>query len=367
VAGVTRGGEPFLRREARMRDRSALFCVCALFMLASVSAEPASSATDPVARFYAGKQITMIIAGGAGGAYDIYARTFAQFLGQHIPGNPDIVPKNVPAAGGLEGASELYNDSDHDGLTFAALTSNSTLDALLGAPGARYDAQRFNWLGSLGALQNICAVWRAAPVKTFADLQTQTVIMGGSGATSDSAVMPKVLNALLGAKIKLIPGYGAGGDLELAVERGEIQGFCGLAWSTLKAARPDWIRDGKINVLLQMGINKDADLPNVPMAQDYVKDPLKSQVLHLILVRQELGRPFAMPPGVPPARVQALRAAFQATIKDPAFLAEAAKEQMELDPLSGDQVARFLTQAYATPAAVVNEAAHLVETVTTRP
>jgi tripartite-type tricarboxylate transporter receptor subunit TctC len=349
-----------------MLSRFAMVWCAALFGLACPGA-PALAQSSSVAKFYQGKQITMIIAGGAGGANDIYARTFAQFFGDHIPGRPQIVPKNVPAAGGLEGASELYGDSDHEGLTFGALTSNSTLDSLFGAPGARYDALRLNWLGSIGKLQNICATWHSVPVKSFADLQRKSIIMGGSGTSSDSAVMPKVLNALLGAKIKLIPGYGAGGAIELAVERGEIEGFCGLAWSTLKTARPDWIRDHAINVLLQMGITRDRELPNVPMAQDYVTDPVKQQVLHLILVRQELGRPFAMPPGTPADRVQALRAAFRATLQDPGFLAAARKTSMEIDPLDGDQVSHFLSDAYASPADIVNQAAHLVETVTTRP
>jgi tripartite-type tricarboxylate transporter receptor subunit TctC len=342
--------------------------ICGLSSLFFVACSGAAvCAPSSVETFYRDKQITMIIAGGAGGAYDAYARTFAQFFSVHIPGQPTIVPKNVPAAGGLEGANELYDDSDRTGLAIGALTSASTLDPLFGAPGARYQALRLNWLGSIGKLQNICATWGAVSVKTFADLQSRAVVMGGSGATSDSAVMPKVLNALLGTKIKLIPGYGAGAELELAVERGEIEGFCGLAWSTLKSARPDWIRDRKINVILQMGMSKSPELPNVPMAQDYVTDPLKSKVLRLILLRQEIGRPFAMPPGVPADRVQALRTAFQDTLEDPAFLAEADKEQMEIDALSGDEVTRFLTAAYASPDDVVNQAAHLVETVTTRP
>jgi tripartite-type tricarboxylate transporter receptor subunit TctC len=318
---------------------------------------------DAVESFYRGKQVTMIIAGGVGGGYDTYGRTFARHYGRHIPGNPAVVPKNIPAAGGLQGASTLYNNSDHDGLTVGALTSSSTLDGLFGNPGARYDVLKLNWIGSIGKLQNVCATWHASPVRTMEQLRTREVLVGGSGATSDSAVMPRVLNALIGTKMKVITGYDAGAATELAVERGEIEGVCGLGWSTLKAARPDWIRDHKVNVILQMGIQKHPELPDVAMAQDFVKDPERKKVLELILLRQEFGRPIAAPPGVPAERVQALRKAFEETLADPEFRADAEKALMEIDPLSGAEMAQMLTQAHAQPQTIVRQAAALVEPV----
>jgi tripartite-type tricarboxylate transporter receptor subunit TctC len=320
-------------------------------------------AADEVETFYRGKQVTMIIAGGVGGGYDTYARTFARYYGRHIPGNPAIVPKNIPAAGGLQGASALYNNSDHEGLTVGALTSSSTLDGLFGNPGARYDVLKLNWIGSIGKLQNVCATWHESPVRTVEQLRTREVLVGGSGATSDSAVMPRVLNALIGTKMKVITGYDAGAATELAVERGEIEGVCGLGWSTLKAARPDWIRDHKVNVILQMGMTKHSELPDVPMAQDFVSDPERKQVLELILLRQEFGRPIAAPPGVPAERVEALRKAFEATLADPDFRADSGKVLMEIDPLSGAEMAQMLAHAFAQPKTIVRQASALVEPV----
>ena len=345
-----------------MRKIDAVLPICSLGLALLTGAVPALAA-DAVESFYRGKQVTMIIAGGVGGGYDTYARTFARYYGRHIPGSPAIVPKNIPAAGGLQGASTLYNNTEKDGLTVGALTSSSTLDDLFGNPGARYDALKFSWIGSIGKLQNVCATWHASPVRNMEQLRTREVLVGGSGATSDSAVMPRVLNALLATKMKVITGYDAGASTELAVERGEIEGVCGLGWSTLKAARPDWIRDHKINVILQMGMKKHPELPDVPMAQDFVSDPVKKQVLELILLRQEFGRPIAAPPGVPAERLAALRTAFQDTLKDPEFLADAEKVLMEMDPLTGDEMVALLTKAHAEPKDIIRQAGALVEPV----
>lgn len=337
-----------------------LFRCCGWLLLLPLLPDTAQAA-EAVESFYRGKQVTMIIAGGVGGGYDTYARTFARYYGRHIPGNPAIVPKNIPAAGGLQGASTLYNNSDHDGLTIGALTSSSTLDGLFGNPGARYDVLKLNWIGSIGKLQNVCATWHASSVRTVNQLRTREVLVGGSGATSDSAVMPRVLNAVIGTKMKVISGYDAGAATELAVERGEIEGVCGLGWSTLKAARPDWIRDRKVNVILQMGIKKHPELPDVPMAQDFVTDPRRKQVLELILLRQEFGRPIAAPPGVPAERIEALRNAFVETLADADFRADAEKALMEVDPLSGAEMMQMLMQAYAQPQSIIREAGALVE------
>jgi tripartite-type tricarboxylate transporter receptor subunit TctC len=339
----------------------ALFRVCALGL--AVVLPGTAQAAESVESFYRGKQVTMIVAGGVGGGYDTYARTFARYYGRHIPGRPAILPKNIPAAGGLQGANALYNNSDKEGLTIGALTSSSTLDGLFGNPGARYDVLKLNWIGSIGKLQNVCATWHSSPVRTVDLLRTKEVLVGGSGATSDSAVMPRVLNALIGTKMKVISGYDAGAATELAVERGEIEGVCGLGWSTLKAARPDWLRDHKVNVILQMGIEKHPELPDVPMAQDFVSDPVKKQVLELILLRQEFGRPVAAPPGVPADRVEALRRAFHETLVDPEFLEDAQKVMMEIDPLSGEEMARRLASAHETPKSIVEQAAALVQPV----
>jgi len=321
-------------------------------MLAEADAQPA-------AEFYKGKQVTMLVASGAGGGYDTYARTLARYMTKHIPGNPVIVPKNLPGAGGLVGASTLYNNSPPDGLTFAALTNGIAMDPLFKKYPGRFDALKFAWLGSIGKLMNVCVTWYTSPVKTIQQAQQRQVIVSASGATSNSAMMPKITNTLLGTKFKVVAGY-ADADVTLAMERGEVEGVCGLSYTTLKATRPEWFRDRKINILLQIGLTKFPDLPNVPSAIDLIPNPDSRKILELILIRQEMGRPFAAPPGVPADRVQILRQAFDATLKDPAFLADAKRLQMEVDPLQGADIERLLRQAYNAPAPIVAQAAALV-------
>jgi len=322
---------------------------------------PAVSSAQTVEAFYRSKPITMLIGSAVGGGYDVYGRIFARHMSRHIPGNPAIIVKNIPAAAGLAAASTLYTTADKDGSVIAAFTNGSAMDPLFGNPGARFDAQKFNWLGSIGKLQNVCATWHESPVKTIEVTRTREVIVAAAGATSNTAIVPKTLNALLGTRFKVIGGYDAGTGLTLAMERGEAEGICGLSWSTIKVSRPHWIRDKLLNVIVQMGLTKLADLPDVPSALDLVTDPENKQVLELILIRQEAGRPFAAPPGVPAERVAALRQAFEATLVDPEFRAEAEKAQLEIEPLTAREIEQFLAKAYASPKPIVQRAGALVE------
>ena len=319
-----------------------------------------ASAQAPEA-FFKGRQITFLIGAGAGGGYDAYYRTFARHVVHHIPGEPTIVPKNMPAASGLAAANTLYTAAERDGATIGAFPNNIPMDPLFGNPGARYDPRKLNWLGSIGKLENVCATWITSPVKTIAQAREREVVVAAAAATSNSAIMPKVLNALLGTRFKPIMGYDPGSGMTLALESGETEGVCGLSWSTIKAARPHWIKDNKLNVIVQLGLAKLPELPDVPAALDLVTDPVKKQVLGLILVRQELGRPLAAPPGVPADRLEILRGAFDATMKDPQFLAEAAKLELEIEPLSAPEIDKLLADAFATPKPIVQEAAALIE------
>jgi tripartite-type tricarboxylate transporter receptor subunit TctC len=311
--------------------------------------------------FFKGRQITFLIGAGAGGGYDAYFRTFARYVVHHIPGAPTIVPKNMPAASGLAAANTLYTSADRDGATIGAFPNNIPMDPLFGNPGARYDAQRLNWLGSIGKLENVCATWITSPIKTIAQAREREVIVAAAAATSNSAIMPKVLNALLGTRFKVVGGYDPGSGMTLALESGETEGVCGLSWSTIKAARPHWIMDHKLNVIVQLGLTKLPELPDVPAALDLVTDPVKKQVLELILIRQEIGRPVAAPPGVPADRLEILRQAFDATMQDPAFLAEAEKLQLEIEPLRAREIDMLLADAFASPKAIVQQAAALIE------
>src|SRR5262245_33168335 len=283
---------------------------------------PAAVSAQTVEEFYRGKSVTLLVGGGAGGGYDIYARAFARSMGRHIPGSPTIIAKNLPAAAGLVAANTLYTTSERDGSVIGAFPNNVAMDPLFGNPGARYDAQKLNWLGSIGKLQNVCATWHTSPIKTIEAAREREVIVGAAGAASNTAIMPKVLNALLGTRFKMVMGYDPGAGLTMSLERGEVEGICGLSWSTIKASRSHWIENKLLNVIVQMSLEKLPDLPAVPAALDLVADSESKQVLELILMRQEPGRPFAAPPGVPADRLAALRRAFDATLKDSSFLGE---------------------------------------------
>ena len=325
--------------------------------IAAFAPERASAQTP----FYRGKQINLLIASGAGGGYDAYARALARHMGRHIAGNPSIIPKNVPGAGGLIAANTLYNNTQPDGLTFGALTNGAAMDPLFGETAARFDGQKFNWLGSIGKLENICVTWIGSPITKIEQAKAREISVSATGATGNSAIMPKIVNEFLGTKFKVIGGYSEGAGQTLALERGEVDGICGLSYSTLKAGRPDWFRDHKLNIILQIGLNKIRDLPDVPNAYDLVADADAKRALQLILIRQEMGRPYALPPGVPAERVGVLRQAFEDTLKDPQFIAEAEKLQLEIDPLTGAQISDLLKTAYSAPKPIVDRAAKLAK------
>ncbi|MGD0027057.1 MAG: hypothetical protein ABSC37_20955 [Xanthobacteraceae bacterium] len=329
--------------------------------LAMAAAASQAASAQSVEDFYKSHPIAMLVGSGAGGGYDTYARVFARYWTNHIPGHPTIIPKNMPAAAGLAAASTLYNGAERDGSVIGAFTNGAAMDPLFGDPGARYDPLQFSWLGSIGKLENVCATWHTSPVKTIAAAREREVIVAAAGAASNTAIVPKMLNALIGTKFKVVAGYDTGSGLTMAVERGEAEGICGLSWSTMKASRPHWIKDNLLNVIVQMGFAKLRDLPDVPSALDLVGDPENKQVMELVLIRQEAGRPFAAPPGTPADRVAALRQAFRETLDDSDFIAEAEKTQLEIDPLTGDEIEKLLAKAYAAPKPIVQRAAALVE------
>ena len=338
-----------------------LRAITSLLLLALLLAiAPERSGAQTAQPFYRGKQVNMVIASGAGGGYDTYAPTLARHMTKHIPGNPTIVPRNMPGAGGLIAANALYNNTPADGLTFAALTNGAAMEPLFGERAARFDAQKLNWIGSIGKQDNICITWQGSPLTRFEQAKTREVAVSASGAGGNSSIMPRILNEFLGTRFKVIGGYNEGSGTTLALERGEVDGVCGLSYSTLKTMHADWFRDRKVNVIVQIGLQKQRDLPDVPNALDLIPSAEDKQVLQLILVRQEMGRPFAMPPGVPADRVAILRQAFEATLKDPAFIADAARLQMEIDPLTGAEIEALLRTAYATPRPIVQRAAQLV-------
>jgi tripartite-type tricarboxylate transporter receptor subunit TctC len=312
----------------------------------------AQSANAP----YAGKQIRMVIASGAGGGYDAYARALARYIGKYIPGNPGIVTQNMPGASGITATNWAYAVAPKDGTVILATYNALLAEPLYGNPAARFDPLRLVSVGSISGQQNICATWHTSPIKSIAQAMDREVTVAATGATGNSATLPKVLNRMLGTKFKVILGYSTTGS-RLAVERGEVDGVCGLSYSTLKASNPDWIRNNRINVLLQTGSRPQQGLAKVPLVADLVTDPENKQVIALLAFPEEIGRPFVMPPDTPKELVAAIRRAFDAVMKDPAFLADAEKTLLEVDPVTGQEMEQILKRAYAAPKALVEKAA----------
>lgn len=305
---------------------------------------------------YAGKQIRMVIASGAGGGYDAYARALARYIGKYIPGNPGIVTQNMPGASGITATNWAYAVAPKDGTVILATYNALLAEPLYGNPAVRFDPLRLVSVGSISGQQNICATWHTSPIKSIAQAMDREVTVAATGATGNSATLPKILNRMLGTKFKVILGYSTTGS-RLAVERGEVDGVCGLSYSTLKASNPDWIRNNRINVLLQTGSRPQQDLAKVPLVADLVTDPENKQVIALLAFPEEIGRPFVMPPDTPKEMVAAIRRAFDAVMKDPGFLADAEKTLLEVDPVTGEEMEQILKRAYAAPKALVEKAA----------
>jgi len=318
-----------------------------LGLAAATLASPAHG--QPVADFYGRTPLTLIVGSGAGGGYDLYARLFARYYTKHIPGRPAVVVKNQSGAGGLANMNDMAHTAPHDGSEIAATFNTIALMPLYGDRDAQFDPRKLNWIGSIGKQQAVCVTWKTAPVKTLADAKTQEVLVSSTGRNSTPAIFPRILNALFGTKFKVISGYSTS-EMRLALEKGEVQGICGLAWQTLQSTSATWIANNDLNVILQMGLVKDKDLPaGVPLALDLLSKPEDKAFFRLAVLPGEFGRPFVAPPGVPADRLAALRKAFDATMKDSEFAAEATKAGMIIDPLDGAQIQALLDEAYAAP------------------
>jgi tripartite-type tricarboxylate transporter receptor subunit TctC len=343
---------------SRNLDRLGGACIGGLAILVALAAlagtiETAAAQPAP----YAGKQIRMVIGSGAGGGYDVYARFLARHLGRHVPGNPVIVSQNMPAASGLAATNWAYSSlAPRDGTVIVA-TYNALLDdPLYGSPVARFDPLKFASIGSIAKQQTVCATWHASKIRTIAQARAQEVTVSATGASGDRATMPRILNALLGTKFKVINGYGTVESM-FAVERGEVDGMCGVSWSTLKVSNPDWVQNNRLNVMIQAGAKPQAGLADVPLVIDQASNEDDRKLIELLFFPQEMGRPFIMPPDTPKELVNTIRRAFDATMKDPVFLAEAAKSLFDVDPLSGEEMEQILKRAYATPKDLVQRAA----------
>ena len=312
------------------------------------------------ADFYKGKTVELYIGYSVGGAYDLYARMLARYLGQHIPGNPTVVPKNMEGAGSLRLANWLYNVGPKDGTAMAIIGRGTGFDPILGNSKAQFDGPKFTWIGSANNEVSVCVAWHSSGVTKFDDLLAKELIVGGTSSSADTDQFPKVVNGVLGTKMRVITGYPGANDVNLAMERGEVQGRCGWSWSSVKSTHQKWIDDKKFSILVQLALEKHADLPNVPLIIDLAKTDEQKRILRLIFARQVMGRPFLAPPGVPPERVAALRKAFMDTMADKDFLADTAKAQMEITPVSGDKLEQLVKEIYATPKELADKAASFI-------
>ena len=321
--------------------------VAALALVLGMAAPALAQETS----FFQGKQIRLVIGSATGGGYDLYGRTIAQYMQRHIPGNPAIVVQNIPNA--VQVVNDLAFTQPRDGTVFAIFASGMPTAPFFRPGQARFDAATLSWIGSANIDVQTDYVWHTAPVESLADLRRREVILGAVTPGDATVDFPLLVNGILGFKYRLVTGYRNTAEIDLALERGEVQGNGGVAWSSLKTRHPDWIRDKKIRLLAQYGMRPHPELPGLPLIIDQATNDEDRQALTFLLARQEMGRPFAAPPGLPPARIALLRRAFDATMQDADFRADAAARQLEIAPLTGEAVEALVRRITATPPAIV--------------
>jgi tripartite-type tricarboxylate transporter receptor subunit TctC len=303
--------------------------------------------------FYKGKTLRIVISTGVAGGYGEYARSIAAHMGKHLAGSPSIIVQSMPGAGGLLAGNYMYAQAPADGLTIGILNSTVPLAPLWGSPGARFETLKFNWLAALARADGVCTLWHTAPAKTWPELLTKEITVGSIGAGSPMEAYPSLLNRLFGTKIKVIGGYKAGSDIDLAMERREIDGRCGTHLTTYKSLHAGWMTTGKIIVPVLVSEKRRPDYPDTPTVMEFVRDVSTRQQLELVMVTQNLDRPVLAPPGTPAERVKELREGLMATLADKAFLAEIEKKNLFVDPTPGEVMAREFAKAYGFPREVI--------------
>jgi tripartite-type tricarboxylate transporter receptor subunit TctC len=320
----------------------------------AVGATSASAQTDDVAEFYRGKTVRLIIGYGPGGGYDVYAKLFARFLGEQIPGKPTVIAQNMPGAGSRSAANWLYKVAPKDGSVLAVLSQATPADQALGQPGIQFDVRNFNWIGNMVAVNNIMLTWAESGVRTIDDAKKRTLAIGATGASSPSVLYPTVANNLFGTQFKIVSGYPGGGDIMIALERREVDGRGSDSWASLKANNPAWIKEGKVNILFQVGPHREKDLPGPPLLTELAQNDEQRQILEVVSGDAAVGRPVLTAPEVPAERVRALRKAFDDTMRNPAFLEAAEKARMYINPIGGEELQKIVGRI-VSPSPVVIE------------
>nr|TFG53292.1 MAG: hypothetical protein E4H34_03885 [Hyphomicrobiales bacterium] len=349
------------RYKARMRLNS--IRLIRLISLAAMALPVLASLAraQTVEEFYRGRVVEIYVGVSVGGGYDSHMRVVARHIGKHIPGNPTIVPLNMVGAGGLKLTNCLYNAAPQDGSVLALVNRGVPLEPLIGRTppeNIRFDARKFTWIGSASNETSVCVAHDRSGIDRFTQLVEKELIVGGVAAGVDTDDFPRVLCGALGAKFRVVSGYPGGNDTLFALERGEVDGRCGWSWSVLLSTHEAWIRDGRLHVLLQMSRTPNPELTamGIPWVMDFAKTDEARRILNLVFVRLAVGRPFIAPPNIPADRVVALRQAFDATMKDPEFLADAARARLEIAPMSGAEAQRLIEEAYETPQNIVDKA-----------
>jgi len=311
--------------------------------------------------FFKGRTVSIITSTGAGGGYDLAARLIAQHMPKYIPGKPTFVVRNMPGGGHTRATNYLYAQAPKDGSTIGTVANIIPMHQVVDGKGVLYDARRFGWIGSTGISNMTVAVWRASGVATIADATARQVTLGATGVGSGTFIYPNVMNHVLGTKFKIVPGYQSSAEIDLATVRGEVSGRGGGSYSSYELEHPDWLRDGKVAFVAQIGLDPDKSLGKVPLLQDLAKNDEQRRILRFISSQVKVGRPFLAPPDIPADRLAVLRRAFDATMADEAFLADARKGQLELAPLNGEDLTAVVKEIVDTPPELVAKARAAIE------
>jgi tripartite-type tricarboxylate transporter receptor subunit TctC len=340
-----------------MKNSTTLHRVTGIALLGAVLAVPADGAlADAVSDFYKGNQVKIIVGGTAGGGYAPYSRMLQRHMGRHIPGNPQMVTQYMPGAGGLTATNFIANAAPKDGTVIGAVQRSVVRLGLFGGKRVAYDPHKLQWLGSLHQDVSVCVAWHSSPIKTMQDALTRESVIGAISPNNDTGQFPLVLNNVIGTKFRIIFGYKGSAGITLAMERGEVAGRCGWSWESLKSQKGEWVRDKKVNVFVLLSLRKAPDLPGVPLAAEFAKTDEQRKILEFIFAEQAMGKPFMLAGEVPKDRANALRAAFVETYKDKAALKEMADLGLEVIPMSGEEMDKFVAEQLAAPANIVEAA-----------
>jgi tripartite-type tricarboxylate transporter receptor subunit TctC len=332
------------------RSRSSLTLISASIAAALVS-PPAAAQT--ASNFFAGNQISVVIGYQVGAGYDQYARLLIRHMMKRIPGAPTMIPRNMVGAGTRVAANWIYNVAPRDGSVIGVVDQNIPLDQALGDTSVNFDVRKFHWLGNMAVINNVLVVWHDAGVRTIEEAKTKEIIIGSPGGPSPALWYPLASNNILGTKFKIVPGYANATQMNLAMERGKTQGRGSSAWQTYKTMRPDWVENKKIIPLFQVGIHPDPELTNVPMFSGLAQRQEDRAALELLSAPVAVGRTIITPPGVPEERVAILRRAFDETMKDPQFIEDARRQNLDINPLSGEEVQKYVGQMVSTPRPII--------------